>query len=76
MANYQTVGYHEAGITIELKPGARFRIVETATGRERAEGDTTRPILEEAIGYCQTASRAYRQGALKLGSGTGPATSR
>lgn len=71
MANYQTVGYHEAGITIELKPGARVRIIETATGRERAEDDTTRPILEEAIGYYQTASHAYRQGALRLGSGSG-----
>ncbi|HEX2552591.1 MAG TPA: sulfatase-like hydrolase/transferase [Microvirga sp.] len=74
MANYQTVGYHADGITVELKPGGRTRIVEAATGRERAVDETTRPLLEEAIAYYQTAARAYRQGRLKLGAGTGLAS--
>ncbi len=71
MANYLTVGYHARGMLVELKPGRRHRIVEAATGRELAEDGATRPVLEEAIAYYQTASRAYRQGALKRGAEPG-----
>src|SRR5206468_1250801 len=37
LANYQTVGYYRDGVVVELKPKRRYRIVDAATGRERAE---------------------------------------
>ena len=34
MANYQTVGYYEHGMLVELRPQRRVRVVDPATGRE------------------------------------------
>ena len=66
LANYQTVGYYRDGIVVELKPKGRYRIVDAATGRERAEDALSARVMDEAISYYQLASRAYRSGQLKL----------
>jgi phosphoglycerol transferase MdoB-like AlkP superfamily enzyme len=60
MANYQTVGYYESGRMVELKPNARFRVVDAASGRELPMDDTNRHLLDEAISYYQLASEAFR----------------
>ena len=68
LANYQTVGYYRDGIVVELKPKGRYRIVDAATGRERAEDALSARVMDEAISYYQLASRAYKSGQLKLGA--------
>jgi len=65
MANYQTVGYYEHGLLVELRPQRRVRVVDVATGREAAPSDLTRHYTDEAIGYYQAASEAFRSGALR-----------
>ena len=66
LANYQTVGYYRDGIVVELKPKRRYRIVDAATGRERAEDALSARLMDEAISYYQLASRAYKSGQLKI----------
>ncbi len=66
LANYQTVGYYRDGIVVELKPRRRHRIVDAATGRERAEDALSARLMDEAISYYQLASRAYKSGQLKI----------
>ena len=44
----------------------RYRIVDAATGRERAEDALSARVMDEAISYYQLASRAYKSGQLKL----------
>jgi phosphoglycerol transferase MdoB-like AlkP superfamily enzyme len=66
LANYQTVGYYRDGIVVELKPRRRHRIVDAATGRERAEDARSARLTDEAISYYQLASRAYKSGQLKI----------
>lgn len=68
MANYQTVGYYERGVMVELKPNARHRVVDAATGMPRPMDDLARELLTEAISYYQVASEAYQRGDLKLSS--------
>lgn len=64
MANYQTVGYLEDGVLVELRPQRRWRLVDAETGKERAHDAKGMRILEEAVSYYQTAAEAYRSGAL------------
>ncbi len=66
LANYQTVGYYRDGVVVELKPKRRYRIVDAATGRERAEDALSARLMDEAISYYQLASRAYKSGQLKI----------
>jgi len=65
-ADFQTVGYYQDGIVVELKPNGRTRIVDAATGRERPEDALSGQIVNEAISYYQLASRAYKSGQLKV----------
>jgi phosphoglycerol transferase MdoB-like AlkP superfamily enzyme len=65
MANYQTVGYYEHGLLVELRPQRRVRVVDVATGKEATPSDLTRHYTDEAIGYYQAASDAFRSGALR-----------
>jgi phosphoglycerol transferase MdoB-like AlkP superfamily enzyme len=65
MANYQTVGYYENGLIVELRPQRRVRVIDAATGKEAPPSDLTRHYTEEAIGYYQAASDAFRRGALR-----------
>jgi phosphoglycerol transferase MdoB-like AlkP superfamily enzyme len=66
MANYQTVGYYEDGVMIELRPNRAFRIVDAATGRERPLDALGGRILKEAISYYQVASQAFERGELRI----------
>jgi phosphoglycerol transferase MdoB-like AlkP superfamily enzyme len=65
-ANFQTVGYYQDGIVVELKPNERYRVVDAATGRKRPEDALSAQLMNEAISYYQVASHAYRSGQLKL----------
>ena len=67
MANYQTVGYLEDGILVELRPRQTFRIVDAASGKERAADEVGMKRLAEAVSYYQAASEAYRSGTLSRG---------
>jgi phosphoglycerol transferase MdoB-like AlkP superfamily enzyme len=60
MANYQTVGYYQNGRTVELKPNARFRVVDATNGRPLPMDAQNRNLLDEAISYYQLASEAFR----------------
>jgi len=44
MANYQTVGYNEDGLLVELRPQRRVRVVDVATGKEAAPSDPHAPL--------------------------------
>jgi phosphoglycerol transferase MdoB-like AlkP superfamily enzyme len=66
MANYQTVGYLEDNILVELRPQQRWRLVDPATGRELPESAKGKELLDEAVSYYQGAAEAYRSGALRL----------
>ncbi len=65
MANYQTVGYLENGVVVELRPKGRYRFVDAATGAPRAEDDATRYLLNEAVAYYETAAEALHSGWLR-----------
>jgi phosphoglycerol transferase MdoB-like AlkP superfamily enzyme len=66
MANYQTVGYYERDMLVELRPQRRVSVVDPETGREMPASEETRHFTEEAIGYYQGASNALRTGALRM----------
>ncbi len=66
MANYQTVGYMEGGVLVELRPQRRWRLIDVDTGKERAADERGMHYLEEAVSYYQAASEAYRSGSLGL----------
>jgi phosphoglycerol transferase MdoB-like AlkP superfamily enzyme len=66
VSNYQSLGYLRDGRLVVLSPGRKvesFR-VDPAT-YETAPAPLDRALADEAIAYYQTASRAFRQGALK-----------
>ena len=64
MANYQTVGYHASGRTVELKPNSRVRVVDTATGIVASDDALSAQLIDQAISYYQVASEAYKRGEL------------
>jgi len=65
VSNYQELGYYKGGILTVLRPqrGAEAQRIDPATlaGTPTALDPV---LLEEAIAYYQTASRAFKQGAL------------
>ena len=65
LANYQTVGYLEDGVLVELRPQRRWRLVDPVSGKELPADEKGKRLLDEAIGYYQGASEAYRSGALR-----------
>ena len=66
LANYQTVGYLQDGVLVELRPKAEYRIVEAESGKTLPLDGATGLILDQAVSYYQVASDAYRTGALKV----------
>jgi len=65
LANYQTVGYLEDGVLVELRPQRRWRLVDPATGEALPDSERGRHLLEEAVSYYEGASQAYRSGILR-----------
>ncbi len=65
MANYQTVGLHQQGRTVELKPNSRWRVVDASTGRPAPSDALSHQLVEQAISYYQVASEAYKNGELR-----------
>ena len=66
LANYQTVGWYEDGLVIELKPNARTRVVDARTGIERTPDAHSEALTREAISFYQIASESFGSGALRL----------
>ena len=66
LSNYQTVGYYERGRIVELRPNGRVRVVSAADGKPAPDDALSRELQEEAISYYQLASRAFRNGEMKL----------
>jgi phosphoglycerol transferase MdoB-like AlkP superfamily enzyme len=66
LANYQTVGYLQDGVLVELRPRGEYRIVEATSGKALPLDATTQAILERAVAYYQVASEAYDNGKLKV----------
>lgn len=64
-ANYQTVGYLENDILVELRPQQRWRLLDPVSGQTLPENARGKQLLEEAVSYYQAASDAYRSGALR-----------
>jgi phosphoglycerol transferase MdoB-like AlkP superfamily enzyme len=65
LANYQTVGYLEDNILVELRPQQRWRLVDPETGNELPHTPHGKELLDEAISYYAGASEAYRSGILR-----------
>jgi phosphoglycerol transferase MdoB-like AlkP superfamily enzyme len=65
LANYQTVGYLEDGVLVELRPQRRWRLVDPVTGKELPANEKGKELLEEATSYYAGASEAYRSGILR-----------
>jgi phosphoglycerol transferase MdoB-like AlkP superfamily enzyme len=65
LANYQTVGYLEDGILVELRPQRRWRLVDPVSGAELPASERGKQLLDEAISYYAGASEAYRSGILR-----------
>jgi phosphoglycerol transferase MdoB-like AlkP superfamily enzyme len=65
LANYQTVGYLEDNILVELRPQQRWRLVDPVSGADLPDSAHGQQLLDEAIGYYQSASEAYRSGILR-----------
>ncbi|MBK9655319.1 MAG: LTA synthase family protein [Rhodanobacteraceae bacterium] len=68
LANYQTVGWYQDGLVVELKPGARTRVVDASTGLEQAPNAASAAMTAAAISYYQLASESFGSGAMKLAS--------
>lgn len=66
LANYQTVGWYQDGLVIELKPGARTRVVDATTGLEQPPDAASAAMTAEAISYYQLASESFGSGAMKI----------
>lgn len=67
ISNYQSLGYLKNGTLIVLSPKRRVEAyaVDGATfAATPIKADTT--LVDEAVAYYQTASRAYKSGALKM----------
>jgi phosphoglycerol transferase MdoB-like AlkP superfamily enzyme len=66
VSNYQSLGYLKNGVLTVLSPGRKIEAfrVEPVTF-ESVAMPIDRNLANEAIAYYQTASRAFRQGALK-----------
>ncbi len=65
LANYQTVGYLEDGVLVELRTQRRWRLVDPVSGKELPADEKGERLLNEAIGYYNAASDAYRSGILR-----------
>ena len=67
ISNYQELGYYKNDMLIVLSPKRKveaFKIDPISYEATPAQADAK--LLQEAIAYYQTASRAFKQGALKL----------
>lgn len=66
ISNYQELGYYKNNMLIVLSPKRKveaFKIDPKTYDAEKSKVD--KKLMREAIAYYQTASRAFRQGALK-----------
>ncbi|CAG0984296.1 Lipoteichoic acid synthase 1 [Burkholderiales bacterium] len=66
ISNYQSLGYLRGGVLTVLSPGRRVDAYRVEARTHESVPIPVEPALErEAIAYYQTASRAFRQGALR-----------
>jgi phosphoglycerol transferase MdoB-like AlkP superfamily enzyme len=67
LSDERTVAYYEDGVVVELRPQARYRLVEASTGRVLKPDVHTDELLTDAISYYQMAAESYRSGRLRNG---------
>ncbi|MEX8506022.1 LTA synthase family protein [Leptothrix ochracea] len=67
LSDERTVGYYEDGVVVELRPNARYRLVEAGTGKVLKPDAHTDELLTDAISYYQMAAESYRSGRLRNG---------
>ncbi len=66
VSNYQSLGYLKDGVLTVLSPGRRIEAFRIDPGSDASAPIEPDPALaREAIAYYQTASRAFKQGALR-----------
>lgn len=65
MANYQTVGFLDEGILVELRPQRRWRLLDPVSGKEVPLDEKGKEVLEEAVSLYEGASEAYKSGILR-----------
>ena len=68
LGNYQPVGYREDGMLVELRPKGVWLGVDGKTGEPVPVTARARALVDEAVGYYQSSSHAFRSGALKAGA--------
>ena len=68
LANYQTVGYLEDGLLVELRPKGVALVLDAKTGEPVARTGRAGQLVDEAVAYYQSSSQAFRSGALKVGA--------
>ncbi len=68
LGNYQTVGYLEDGLLVELRPKGVWRVLDAKTGEPAPVTERARTLVDEAVGYYQSSSQAFRSGALRAGA--------
>ncbi|NJD88408.1 MAG: LTA synthase family protein [Betaproteobacteria bacterium] len=71
LGNYQTVGYMEDGLLVELRPKGAWLVLDAKTGEPAPVTERARALVDEAVGYYQSSSQAFRSGALRVGMRTG-----
>jgi phosphoglycerol transferase MdoB-like AlkP superfamily enzyme len=74
LGNYQTVGYLEDGMLVELRPKGVWMVLDAKTGEPVTVTPRARALVDEAVGYYQSGSQAFRSGALKVGAPRAGAT--
>jgi len=66
ISNYQELGYYKNDQLIVLSPKKKIQAFKVDPVTLESEPTTVNPVLlQEAIAYYQTASRSFKQGALK-----------
>jgi phosphoglycerol transferase MdoB-like AlkP superfamily enzyme len=66
LGNYQTVGYLEDGMLVELRPKGAWLVLDEKTGEPVPVTGRARTLVDEAVGYYQSSSQAFRSGSLRV----------
>lgn len=66
MSNNQTVGYYKNGKIVELRPKGEVRVVDAASSKFLPADGENAALVDEAIAYYQSASKAFDNGKLRL----------
>ncbi len=68
LSNYQTVGFVDGDVLVELKPRRRVQLFHAHDGTPKAADAQSEEALHEAISFYQAAAQAFQNGALRQGA--------